>query len=357
MYTVSQEAHNNFVAQCYMQRGFTEKESKQVAYVCGLATYYGNQTHNALKALHLDDLFGSKVGGCMPQATIQKKSHAFKASEIWNANKKLGQAVALEALDRCIELADEFGIGMVSVDNAFHYLYGGAYVMEIAKKGYLVYTNCTSILAEVVPFGGKIPTLGTNPHSWGFPTTAELGFPICIDWATSSMAMGRVQQLAREGKQLPPYCAIDAEGKMTQDPNKVIALQPFGAHKGYGLSLINELYGAYIGGFTPTTRGRPTTTQEKHTCNFFFQVIHPEALACSFENNQTQGQNVKTVLDDILQRDNDCCLLPGELEFKASQKSDAIKGLIFTEAEKLAFDDLAAQNQLFPLDCHPYLSI
>ncbi len=54
--------------------------------------------------------------------------------------------------------------------------------------------------------------------------------------------MGRVQVMKREGKQLPPGCAVDAEGKPTTDPNKAVALLPFGAHKGYGLGLIDELY-------------------------------------------------------------------------------------------------------------------
>ena len=146
-------------------------------------------------------MFGSKVDGCTPDVKIEKKVTPFKATETWNAHKKLGQSVALKALNRCAELADDFGIGIVSVDNAFHYLYGGSYVMELAKRGYLVYTNCTSTLSEVIPWGGKTPTLGTNPHSWGFPTTKELGFPICIDWATSAIAMGRVQQFRREDRQ------------------------------------------------------------------------------------------------------------------------------------------------------------
>ena len=84
--------------------------------------------------------------------------------------------------------------------------------MEAAQKGYIAYTNCTASLAEVVPFKGAFPTLGTNPHSWGFPTTEAVGFPIVIDWATSVIAMGRVQQLKREGKQLPPNAAVDKIG-------------------------------------------------------------------------------------------------------------------------------------------------
>jgi LDH2 family malate/lactate/ureidoglycolate dehydrogenase len=74
-----------------------------------------------------------------------------------------------------MKLADEFGIGMVSVDNATHYLWGGGYVIDAALKGYIAYTNCTSATSEVVPFGGKTPTMGTNPHSWGFPTQAAVG--------------------------------------------------------------------------------------------------------------------------------------------------------------------------------------
>ena len=80
------------------------------------------------------------------------------------------------------------------------------------KVSRIAYTCCTSALAEVVPFGGKTPTLGTNPHSWGFPTTKAVGFPIVIDWATSTVAMGRVQQLKREGKPLPPNIAVDKDG-------------------------------------------------------------------------------------------------------------------------------------------------
>ena len=120
-----------------------------------------------------------------------------------------------------MELADKYGVGQVSVDNAFHYLWGGGYVMEAAERGYFAYTNCTSALAEVVPFGGKFPTLGTNPHSWGIPSTEANGFPIVMDWATSTVAMGRVQTLKREGKTLPPGAAVDANGQPTNDPNQV----------------------------------------------------------------------------------------------------------------------------------------
>ena len=71
------------------------------------------------KALHLDDLFGSKAGGCKPSAENIKKESRFESSEVWDCQFKLGQATAYEAMDRCIELADRYGIGQVSVDQLF----------------------------------------------------------------------------------------------------------------------------------------------------------------------------------------------------------------------------------------------
>jgi L-2-hydroxycarboxylate dehydrogenase (NAD+) len=231
------------------------------------------------------------------------------------------------------------------VDNAFHYLWGGGYVIEAAKRGYIAYTNCTAALAEVVPFGGRKATLGTNPHSWAFPTTEAVGFPICIDWATSTVAMGRVQQFAREGKQLPPGAAVDEAGNPTQDPEKVAALLPFGAHKGYGLSLIDELTAAYIGGSLPTLRSRwdQGPADEKHTPCFFFQCIHPDAMSGSdFAQSRDQPANVKAVVDDIL-ADNDGAMLPGRIEADGARRSEEQGGLIFTEAEIDAFAHIAEE--------------
>ena len=344
MLIVRYEDHYSLVQAAYRARGYTEPESADAARFCEMTARHGIRTHNALKALHLDDHFGSKAGGCVPGAEIEKLSGRFAASEVWNANKKLGPSVAFAAMDRCVELADEFGIGQVSVDNAFHYLWGGGYVMEAAKKGYIAYTNCTAALAEVVPFMGKYPTLGTNPHSFGFPTTDAIGYPIVVDWATSTMAMGRVQQFKREGTTLPENVAVDAEGKPTTDPNTVTALLPFGAHKGYGLSLLNELYSAMTGGSLPTLRSREIPEGEKRTPTFYFQVIHPDAISSGdFAKGRNQAENVKAVIDDILGHGNEKCLLPGQIEAQGAARTEKAGGLLFTEAELKEFNELAVE--------------
>jgi len=343
--------HDALVRAAYLARGFTPEEAHDAARLATAATRHGIRTHNAIKALQLDDHFGSKAGGCVPGASIRRLPTRFDACETWDAGRKLGQAVAWEALETCIRLADRHGSGTVAVDNAFHYLWGGGYVMEAARRGYLAYTNCTASLAEVVPFGGSFPTLGTNPHSWGLPTVAAVGFPLVIDWATSVIAMGRVQQLKREGRPLPPHAAVDAAGQPTTDPDRAVSLLPFGAHKGYGLALLNEVVAALIGGSLPTIRSRQAPPGEKNSCAFFFQVIHPEAVSGGgFALGRSQADNVGAVIADILGHGNGRCLLPGQLEAEAAARSDRAGGLLFSRAEVEALAAIAREAGVEPLD-------
>ena len=344
-HVVPEKLHNALVAAAYQHRGYLADEAAEAARFCAEASRHGIRTHNGIKALHLDHLFGTGVKGWVPGAKIEEIPSRFPAVKIWNANRKLGQSIAYRAMDAAIKLADQYGVGTVSVDNATHYLWGGGYVIDAARRGYIAYTNCTAAITEVVPFGGKAPTLGTNPHSWGFPTTAAVGFPIVIDWATSVVAMGRVQQLKREGKLLPPMAAVDKDGNPTTDPNQAAALLPFGAHKGYGLSLVDELVAAFIGGSLPTLRNRwDREPAEKHTCCFFFQVWHPDAMnGGAFALGRNQAENVRAVIRDVLGHGNGSCMLPGQLEAEAAARSARNGGLLFSVAEIAAFNEIAAE--------------
>jgi L-2-hydroxycarboxylate dehydrogenase (NAD+) len=352
-YVLNPEAHQRLVVAAFNERGFTAEESRAMARLCESASRHGVRTHNVLKALHLDEHLGSGANppNCTPRAEVNKRPGRFAAAEVWDAQGKLGPAVAYEAMQRAVELAESHGVGIVSVDHAFHYLWGGGYVLEAAAQGYIAYTACTAALAEVVPFGGRTPTLGTNPHSWAFPTNEAIGYPILIDWATSAVAMGRVQQLAREGKPLPPGAALDEAGQPTTDPNRVAALLPFGAHKGYGLSLIDELLAAMIGGSLPTLRCRGDRARDHPQANpatekfnpcFFFQAMHPEALSGgAFADGRTQAQNLRAVIGDLLGPGNEGCLLPGQIEHEAALRCEAAGGLIYSEAEIDALRRLA----------------
>ena len=78
--------HNDLVAKAFEHRGFSKEESQATARFCEMASAHGIKTHNAIKALHLDHLFGSGAGGCVPNAKIEHIPSKYKAVEKWNAN-------------------------------------------------------------------------------------------------------------------------------------------------------------------------------------------------------------------------------------------------------------------------------
>ena len=108
----------------------------------------------------------------------------------------------------------------------------------------------------------------------------------------------------------------------------------------------NELYAAYGGGGLPTLRSRPAEAPPgaKLSCNFYFQVTHPDALAVGFEGGRSQQENVQAVIEDVLGHGNENCLLPGQIEAENAKKSLSAGGLLFTRAETEAFNELALEG-------------
>ena len=98
------------------------------------------------------------------------------------------------------------------------------------------------------------------------------------------------------------------------------------------------------GRYQRSGRGWGKVEHEKHTPAFYFQVIHPDAVSGdAFSQGRTQAENVKLVLADIVGHGNEQCLLPGELEARAAARSKQNDGLLFTEAEVDAFNQVASE--------------
>src|SRR5438876_6073914 len=128
-YVIPESVHNDWIARVYRHRGYGADEAQCAARWCGLASRHGIKTHAALKALHLEEVFGQQRGLCVPGARWEVKPGPFEAVVRLDAHRKLGQPVAEWCMNKACELADRFGVGVVVVDNAFHYLWGGGYVM------------------------------------------------------------------------------------------------------------------------------------------------------------------------------------------------------------------------------------
>jgi L-2-hydroxycarboxylate dehydrogenase (NAD+) len=88
----------------------------------------------------------------------------------------------------------------------------------------------------------------------------------------------------------------------------------------------------------------PVPEGEKRTCTFFFQVWHPEAMnGRAFAKGRNQEENVRAVVRDILGHGNENAVLPGQNAAKFAARCDRNGGLLFSEAEILAFGEISAE--------------
>jgi LDH2 family malate/lactate/ureidoglycolate dehydrogenase len=136
-------------------------------------------------------------------------------------------------------------VGLVNTDPLYMLGYFGE---EMARAG-LVGIIASAGRPRVHPPGGVDPILGTNPLTIAVPTDGEV--PLIVDFATSGLAFGTVQDAGRRGRRLPEGVAIGPDGCPTRDPAEAVAgaLTAFGGYKGFGLALcVGLLAGPLVGG-------------------------------------------------------------------------------------------------------------
>jgi ureidoglycolate dehydrogenase (NAD+) len=185
-----------------------------------------------------------------------------------------GQVAALFATDLSIELAREFGVGVVGVRRSGHYGAAAYYAMRAAEQG-LVAMTMTNTEPLVIPHGGSEPALGTNPICLAAPAGDAI---FNVDMATSQVAMNRVWNARDEGRPIPEGWGVDEHGRTTTDAAAVTAGMPLGGYKGYGLAVLVEVLCGVLAGAGVRTGvgelygGRTTAQDTGH----FHLAIDPE---------------------------------------------------------------------------------
>ena len=164
------------------------------------------------------------------------------AMTLIDAQRTFGQVSALFATDAVVAKARAQGVAVAGTIHGNNTGRLGAYPARAAAQGVVLLVAYGQLGGSATPYGGRTGALGTNPIAVGFPAEGEA--PFVLDFATTSIAGGRVA-LARDAHEpLPAGAAVDAAGRPTTDPGAVGrggALLPFGGHKGYALSLMTLL--------------------------------------------------------------------------------------------------------------------
>ncbi|MDA8193924.1 MAG: Ldh family oxidoreductase [Thermaerobacter sp.] len=192
----------------------------------------------------------------------------------------LGPVVAWRATEKAIALAEQYGMGMVSVSQSNHCGALSVYCMEAARRG-LIVLALTNTPPGIAPWGGRAAFFGTNPIAWGFPRRPGHP-PLIIDLSTSVVARGHIIEAARLDQPIPLGWAIDSEGEPTTDAHAALAgaVLPMGGAKGSALALAVEILAGVLSGagVGPSVRNPYTDSSGPSNVGHFFWVMNPTWL-------------------------------------------------------------------------------
>ncbi|HIT64568.1 MAG TPA: 3-dehydro-L-gulonate 2-dehydrogenase [Candidatus Ventrimonas merdavium] len=234
-----------------LKYGFDEARAQDAAEIFAQNSLAGVYSHGLNRF--------PRVVAYLQKGLIDPKAEAtcelsFGAFERWNGHRGFGPLNARAAMDRAVELAKQFGIGLVALGNNNHWMRGGSYGWQAADQGCI--GICWSNTCPNMPaWGGVDPRLGNNPLVLAIPRSN--GEHVVIDCAISQFSYGKLETCRLNGQSLPVPGGYDTQGNLTADPAQIEQTRrmlPMGYWKGSGISIALDLIATVL------TNGNPVHT-------------------------------------------------------------------------------------------------
>jgi LDH2 family malate/lactate/ureidoglycolate dehydrogenase len=227
-----------------MACGVPPEHARLAAVVLVLADCFGIHTHGVARIAEYRRRI--ELGGIDASASpvVAERSDTLAVVDGRNA---LGQVATQIALQHAMKAARRSGVAVAWVCGSNHFGPAMPYCYLAAEAGFasIVASNASTTMA---PWGGREPRIGNNPLGIGVPSPA--GEHVILDIAMSVAARAKLRSAAKEGSEIPSTWATDETGRPTTDPMAGLdgMLQPFGGHKGSGLSIMVDLLTGVLSG-------------------------------------------------------------------------------------------------------------
>lgn len=320
--TIHHEEAKKLVVQKLTDAGLLHEHAEKVAEILVHADLRNVNSHGVLRTEHYVNRLNA--GGINPAAEISFNKTG-PVTGVVDGDDGFGHVIADEAMNHAIQMAKENGVGMVTAINSSHC---GAlsYFVQNAAEENLIGIAMTHTDKIVVPFGGKDAFLGTNPIAYGVPAKTQK--PFILDMATSNVALGKILQYKEEGKDIPKGWGVDENGETVTDPSKVVSLSPFGGPKGYGLSMIVDIFSGLLAGaaFGPHVAKMYGDLDKKRKLGHYFCAINP----AFFTDADAFLENMDQMMEEIRQAPPapgfKSVLVPGEIE-QMNEERNLEKGI------------------------------
>ena len=261
-----------------IKHGALQEEAKKTSEIFALNAADGVISHSVLRVWRLLSHYdnGLVVPGRMPVFVSGTGAVAR-----YDGNGTSGVLSASFCMEKACELADRFGIGMVALRNANHWMRGGDYGHLAADKG-KVAICWTNTRANLPSWGSKVSNIGNNPFVMAVP--GKDGKHLVLDSAMSQFSNGKLEVMRRAGKLLPVDGGYDQEGNLTRVPGDIEKTRrsiPMGFWKGSSMSILLDACAAILSDGLNTAsierKMQKDGTDEAFLCQIFI-AIAPEAL-------------------------------------------------------------------------------
>jgi LDH2 family malate/lactate/ureidoglycolate dehydrogenase len=257
-----------------------------------------------------------------------------------DGHNAFGFVAAHLAMARAVDMAREFGIGMVSVTHSNHFGMSAWLVQQALDAGMmsLVFTNSSPALPV---WGGREKLMGVSPLACGAPAGAER--PFLLDMAPSVAARGKIYKAARRGEKIPVDWALDADGNRTEDPHRALegVMLPMGGPKGSALSIMMDVFSGVLSGSAfaghvtnPYDPSRPADV------GHFLIALKPDLFMSLDDFKARMDYLYRRVVDSEKMVGVDRIYYPGEIE-QLTQEERLKTGIPYVQAEIDALNEEA----------------
>ncbi len=133
------------VKQAFLNAGLSEKQADVCAQIHTEASCDGIFSHGLNRVARFVDYVKK---GWVDINAEPKQVKALGSMEVYDGQRGIGITNSLFAVERAMELASQFGIGIVGMRNTTHWMRGGTYGWKAAEKGYaaICWTNTESCM-------------------------------------------------------------------------------------------------------------------------------------------------------------------------------------------------------------------
>ncbi|KAJ5332792.1 hypothetical protein MYU51_009065 [Penicillium brevicompactum] len=329
MHNIQHTNLEQFVQQILIANGTSPAHAAIVSKCLVAADLRGVDTHGSNRIPSYMERIRQKA--LDPSATPTLNQVTPAVAQI-DAHNGFGFVAAHEGMKRAIEMAQIFGIGMVSIKHSNHFGMSAWLVQQAldADMMSLVFTNSSPALPV---WGGKEKLMGVSPIACGAP--AGEGRPFILDMAPSIAARGKIYKALRRGEKIPTDWALDRDGGRTDDPAEALqgVMLPMGGPKGSALSVMMDVFSGVLSGSAFAGHvTNPYDPSKPADVGHFLVAIKPDLFMTIEEFKGRMDYLYQRVVESERMAGVDQIYFPGEIEIITEEKRRK-EGIPFAASE------------------------